>query len=83
MTDFEVGDKVSFRLSDSINRTVATVESIETFGDGTLFDPSYTVYTVRDDRRGWQHRINDLTMDIHKVGEHTPDATPTTAASPF
>lgn len=83
-TSYTEGDRVSFRQSDSINRLTAVVESVERCGDGSVYSPFYNVYTVRDERRGWQHRINDLTMDIRPANtDHAAAAGPTTAVSPF
>lgn len=61
-----VGDKVTFQQSDSFNRTSAEIIGLETYGDGSVYDPFRVVYIVRDDRRGWTHRINEVQDKIRK-----------------
>lgn len=56
MTEFEIGQKVSFRLSDSVRATTGVVESVDV-NDFEGMRPALEIYTVRDDRRGWVHRV--------------------------
>lgn len=52
----EVGNRVSFRLSDSVYRTFAKVEAIEVDDFEGMREP-LSIYTVRDERHGWVHRV--------------------------
>lgn len=53
-----IGDRVAFRLSDSMRDSTGTVVDVETLGGSDpVYDPERRAFQVRDDRRGWIRRL--------------------------
>lgn len=73
--DIQVGDKVSFRLCDSEFHATGTVEEVtdnrNEYLESMRVEYSRYLYTIRDDRNGWVHRMG-TTRAAGSVRKITP-----------
>jgi hypothetical protein len=53
----EIGSEVTFQLSDSPRTNQGTIIDTEEIPYESVYSPGYTIYVVRDSRRGWVYRL--------------------------